>query len=141
MRRGAPFVEIDFMRTNMHRDTECNRRSKIWSKIFHILAKLNRSLSSLLDVRHKVKTKFEFSSAFISNVILHMTQLLSHTMAQFTGPSFMLKANNQPYKKFRVCIQLSKRCQKLQNFDFQCQFFMSKIIRIFPIFFHWTISI
>ena len=28
-----------------------------------------------------------------------MTQLLSHTIAHFTGSSFMLKANNQPYKK------------------------------------------
>ena len=45
----------------------------------------------------------------------------------------MLIANNQPYEKiFRSCDQLSKRCQKLQNFDFQSQFFMSKIIRIFP---------
>ena len=131
---------IDFLRTNIHRDTKCNRRSKIWIKIFHTFDKI-KSVPTSLDLRHKVKRKFEFSSAFISNVILHMTQLLSHTMAQFTGSSFMLKANNQPYKKFRVCIQLSKRCQKLQNFDFQCQFFMSKIIRIFPIFFHWTISI
>ena len=53
--------------------------------------------------------------------MLHMTQLLSHTMAHFTGPSFMLKANNQPYKKFRSCIQWSNRCQILQNFDFQSQ--------------------
>ena len=28
-----------------------------------------------------------------------MTQLLSHTIAHFTGPSFMRKANNQPYQK------------------------------------------
>ena len=28
-----------------------------------------------------------------------MTQLLSHTIAHITGPSFMLKANNQSYKK------------------------------------------
>ena len=28
-----------------------------------------------------------------------MTQLLLHAIAHFTGPSFMLKANNQPYKK------------------------------------------
>ena len=28
-----------------------------------------------------------------------MTQLLSHTIAHFTGPSFMFKANNQPYEK------------------------------------------
>ena len=38
-------------------------------------------------------------------------------------------------KNFRSCVQLSKRCQKLQNFDFQSQFSMSKIIRIFPFFF------
>ena len=48
----------------------------------------------------------------------------------------MLKANNQPYKKnFRSWVQLSKYCQKLQNFDFQSKFSMSKIIWIFPIFF------
>ena len=29
-----------------------------------------------------------------------MTQLLFHTIAHFTGPSFMLKANNQPYEIF-----------------------------------------
>ena len=28
-----------------------------------------------------------------------MTQLLSHTIAHFTGPSFMLKANNQPNQR------------------------------------------
>ena len=33
------------------------------------------------------------------NIEHSMTQLLSHTIAHFTGPSFMLKANNQPYKK------------------------------------------
>ena len=49
----------------------------------------------------------------------------------------MLKVNNQPYKKIlgRSCILLSKHCQKLQNFDFQSQFSMSKIIRIFQNFF------
>ena len=63
---------------------------------------------------------------------ISMAQVLLHTIAHFTGPSFMLKANNQI---FRSCIQLSKRCQKLQNFDFQSKFSMSKIIRIFPNFF------
>ena len=29
----------------------------------------------------------------------------------------------------------------MQNFDFQSQFSMSKIIWIFPFFFHWTLSI
>ena len=34
--------------------------------------------------------------------LFSMTQLLSHTIAHFTGSSFMLKANNQPYKKILV---------------------------------------
>ena len=73
---------------------------------------------------------------WISDENYSMTQLLSHTMAHFTGPSFMIKANNQPYNLFvRSCVQLSKRCQKLQNFDFQSQFSMSKIIRSFLNFF------
>ena len=29
-----------------------------------------------------------------------MTQILSYTIAHYTGPSLMLKANNQPYKFF-----------------------------------------
>ena len=37
----------------------------------------------------------------------------------------------EPYKKWS-CVQLSKCCQELQNFDFQSPFSMSKIIRIFP---------
>ena len=32
-------------------------------------------------------------------VYYSMTQLLSHTIAHFTGPSFMFKANNQPNEK------------------------------------------
>ena len=35
---------------------------------------------------------------------------------------------------FRSCVQLSICHQKLQNFDFQSQFSMSKIIRILPFF-------
>ena len=55
----------------------------------------------------------------VSTIAMHsMTQLLSHTITHFTGSSFM-----------------SKHCQKLQNFDFQGQFSMSKNIRIFPNFF------
>ena len=44
----------------------------------------------------------------------------------------MLKANNQPYKKkLWPSVQLSKHCQKLQNFDFQSQFSVSKITKSF----------
>ena len=53
-------------------------------------------------------------AAAIYGIRSSMTQLLLHTIAHFTGPSFMLKAKNQP---------------------FQSQFSMSKIIRIVPIFF------
>ena len=41
---------------------------------------------------------FEFSFR-TPCILISMTQLLSHTIAHFTGPLFMLKANNQPYKK------------------------------------------
>ena len=40
----------------------------------------------------------------------------------------MLKANNQPYEIFLDLVF----SWNLQNFDFQSQFSMSKIIRIFP---------
>ena len=36
-----------------------------------------------------------------------------------------------PKKVFKSCGQLTKSCQTLQNSDFQSQFPMSKIIRIF----------
>ena len=38
-------------------------------------------------------------AAAIYGIRSSITQLLLHTIAHFTGPSFMLKANNQPYKK------------------------------------------
>jgi hypothetical protein len=66
-----------------------------------------------------------------------MTSLLmQHTVAHSTRPSFRLKINKQPfYQSFMSCGQMSKSCQKWQNSDFQSQFSMSKIIRIFLIFF------
>ena len=65
-----------------------------------------------------------------------MTSLLTHTVAHSTRPFSRPKINNQPLKKFfKSCGQLSKSCQKWQNSDFQSQFSMSKIIRIFLIFF------
>ena len=61
-----------------------------------------------------------------------MTQLLSHTIANFTGSSFMLKANYQPYKKSYVLVfswvNVVKNCKIL---TFKVNF----------LFFHWTISI
>ena len=59
-----------------------------------------------------------------------MTQLLSHILQ---GLPLCLRPITSPIKN-RSCIQLSKRCQKLQNFDFQSQFSMSEIIRIFLFF-------
>ena len=35
-------------------------------------------------------------SIYEDSKIFSMTQVLSHTVAHFTGPSFMLKVNNQP---------------------------------------------
>ena len=58
-----------------------------------------------------------------------MTSLLTHTVAHSTRPYYRPKINNQSLKK--SCGQLSKSCQKWQNSDFQSQFSMSKIIRIF----------
>ena len=60
---------------------------------------------------------------------LSMTSLLTHTVAHSTRPSFRPKTNNQPV--FKSCCQLSKKCKQLQNSDFQSQFSMSKMIRIF----------
>ena len=41
-------------------------------------------------------------SILVSHTVSSMTQLLSHTFAHLTGSSFMLKANNQPYKKLGI---------------------------------------
>ena len=45
--------------------------------------------------------EFCFRAAVVGETgkTVSMTQLLSHAIAHLTGPSFMLKANNQPYKK------------------------------------------
>ena len=66
-----------------------------------------------------------------------MTQLLPHTFAHLTGPSFRLKVKLLPNKNrfFRSYVNLHKSCWKLQNSDFQSQFSTSKIIRIFLNFF------
>ena len=37
-------------------------------------------------------------AAAIYGIRSSMTQLLLHTIAHFTGPSFMLKAKNQPFQ-------------------------------------------
>ena len=58
-----------------------------------------------------------------------MTSLLTHTVTHSIRPSFRLKTNNQPLKKF-LSLAVS-----WQNSDFQSQFSMSKITRIFLIFF------
>ena len=60
-----------------------------------------------------------------------MTSLLTHTFPHSTRPSFMPKINNQLLKKFNSCGQLSKSFLKWQNSDFQSQFSVSKINRIF----------
>ena len=43
------------------------------------------------------------------------------------------------YGNLDCCFGVIGRCQKMQKFDFQSQFFTSKIIQIFLIFFHWRI--
>ena len=69
---------------------------------------------------------------FRQGIMYYVTQ----TVAYSTRHSFRPKTNNQFLKKFfKLCGHLSKICQKLQNSDFQSQFSMSKIIRIFLNFF------
>ena len=76
------------------------------------------------------RTKCNFPNCTLHN--FSMTSLLTHTVAHSTRPSFRPKNNKQPLKKvLKSCGQLSKSCQKLQNSDFQSQFPMSKITRIF----------
>ena len=61
-----------------------------------------------------------------------MTQLLPHTVAHSTRPSFRPKINNQPSKKFlSLEITWVKSLQNVQNSDFQSQFSKSKMIQIF----------
>ena len=88
-----------------------------------------------------------------------MTQLLSHIIAHFTWPSFMLKANNLPYKKFlglafswvnvvKYCKILTFKvnflCQKLSKF-FQKHFSLNNInlgahFLLLPNFWHLPIN-
>ena len=51
-----------------------------------------------------------------------MIQLLAHTVAYLCS---------RPIKKFRSCLHFHKKCQKVPIVEFQSQFYMSKIIRIF----------
>ena len=61
-----------------------------------------------------------------------MTQLLRHTVAHFTKPSFKPQTNNQPTKKFfKSWDHLSTSRQNVQNSDFQSQFSMSKRIQTY----------
>ena len=62
-----------------------------------------------------------------------MTSLLTHSVAHFIRPYLSLgpKIITSSLKVFKSCSQLSKNCQKWQNFDFQSQFSMSKIIPIY----------
>ena len=39
--------------------------------------------------------------------------MYDYTFAHFTEPSFILKKKKYPNKKNRSCVQLGKRCQKL----------------------------
>ena len=72
-----------------------------------------------------------FYSLWYHTISISMTSLLTHIVAHSIRPSFRskIKINNQPLKK------LSKSWQKLQNADIPNQFSISKIIRIFLIFF------
>ena len=65
----------------------------------------------------------------------HFKRLLLHIL---TGLPLGPKPTTSSLKVFKSC---GKSCEKLQNSDFQSQFSMSKIIRIFlKNFFHWRIS-
>ena len=65
-----------------------------------------------------------------------MTQLLSHNITHFTGPSFMLKANNQPYKKILGLafswVNIVKNCKIL---TFKVNFLWQKLSESFQTFF------
>ena len=61
-----------------------------------------------------------------------MTQLLSHTIAHFTGPSFMLKANNQPYKKnFGLAFSWAKVVKNCKILTFKVNFRCQKLSEAF----------
>ena len=57
---------------------------------------------------------FKNCPSFIQETRVRMTQLLTHSVAHSTRPSFRPKINNQSIKKF--CGQLSKSWQKLGVF-------------------------
>jgi hypothetical protein len=62
-------------------------------------------------------------------MVTSMTSLLTHMSHILPGLPLGPKLITSPLKK--SCGQLSKSCQKWQNSDFQSQFSMSKIIRMF----------
>ena len=95
-----------------------------------------------LKLKKTVLSKICFHNSFWMETILRnmkvcMTTLLPHIFLVFTGTSFILKTIKYLHKKFRSCLQLSKRWQKFQNSYFQSQFSMSKMVRIFQTFFHF----
>ena len=69
-----------------------DKNTNITKEFVHeILENFRSTLDTLENKTDSYHANFEMKLA-------SMTQLLSHTIAHFTGPSFMLKANNQPYK-------------------------------------------
>ena len=75
-------------------------------------------------------------ACFVQKLYSSMTQLLSHTIAHFTGSSFMLKANNQPYKIFFDLsfswVNVVKNCKIL---TFKVNFLCQKLSESFQFFF------
>ena len=71
-------------------------------------------------------------ACFVQKLYSSMTQLLSHTIAHFTGSSFMLKANNQPYKKVLALVfswvNVVKNCKIL---TFKVNFLRQKLSESF----------
>ena len=58
-------------------------------------------------------SKKVFSCFLLCFRFFSMTQLLSHTFADFTGPSFM--PITSPIKKIRYCLHLRKFCQDFES--------------------------
>ena len=110
----------------------------IWTLFWHLCRNVSVTIwpcAKTAPCRNIQVPKSPYEEKFTCRIVYSMTQLLSHTFAHLTGPSFRLKVKLLPN------INLHKSCWKLQNSDFQSQFFTSKIIRIFLFFFHWRISI
>ena len=112
-----------------------SQESQVW-KVFAQFTLIFKLITTPLQLTNVVKYEPKM------DIYFSMTQFLLHTIAHIAGSSFMLKANNQPYKKILDLafswVNVVKNCKIL---TFKVNFLCQKLSESFQFFFHWRISI